>query len=129
MEQSRDERSLGELFSDLSRQTSVLVRQEVALAKTEMSQTAREVGKNVAILAVGGAVVYAGALAILVAIIILLAELMPWWLSALIVGIVVAAIGYFLIDRGRDALQRTPLAPEQTVESLKEDRDWLKEQA
>lgn len=129
MEQSRDERSLGELFSDLSRQTSALVRQEVALAKTEMSQTAREVGKNVAILAVGGAVVYAGALAILAAIIILLAELMPWWLSALIVGIVVAAIGYFLIDRGRDALQRTPLAPEQTVESLKEDRDWLKEQA
>lgn len=129
MERSGDERSLGELFSDLSRQTSELVRQEVALAKTELSQTAGQVGRNVAFLAIGGAVAYAGLLAILAAIVILIAEVIPWWLSALLVGIVVAAIGYFLIDRGRDALKRTQLAPEQTIESLKEDREWLKEQA
>src|SRR5690606_22424330 len=107
MERSGDERSLGELFSDLSRQTSELVRQEVALAKTELSQTAGQVGRNVAFLAIGGAVAYAGLLAILAAIVILIAEVIPWWLSALLVGIVVAAIGYFLIDRGRDALKRT----------------------
>ncbi|MDI3341236.1 MAG: phage holin family protein [Sphaerobacter sp.] len=129
MEQSRDDRSLGELFSELSRQTSTLVRQEVALAKSELSQTAGQVGKNVAFLAVGGAVVYAGVLAVLAAIIILLAEVLPWWLSALLVGIVVAAIGYFLIDRGRAQLKRAQLAPQQTMESLKENREWLKEQA
>ncbi len=77
MQTSRDDRSLGELFKDLSHETSTLVRQEVALAKTELTQTATEVGKDVAFLAVGGAVAYAGLLAILAAIILALALVLP----------------------------------------------------
>lgn len=130
MQQSRerDERSLGELFADLSRQTSQLIRQEVALAKTEMSDTATRVGKNVAFIAAGGVVLYAGILAILAAIIILIAKVIPWWLSALIVGVVVAAIGAVLIDKGIQTLRNSNLAPKQTVETLKEDQEWMKEQ-
>jgi len=128
MQQSRDDRSLGELFSDLSRQTSTLVRQEVQLAKTEISDKVSKVGKDVASMAAGGAVAYAGFLAIVAAIIFLLAEVMPMWLSAFIVGIVVAGVGYMLIQRGRTAMQNEGLAPTQTIGTLKEDAEWAKRQ-
>lgn len=126
---SDDERSLGELFADLSRETSELVREEVALAKTEMTHKASEVGKDMGFLAVGGAVVYAGFLAIIAAIIVGLGQLgMTWWLSAGIVGIVVAAIGAFLVWKGMESLKRTNLAPTKTLDTLKEDATWAKEQ-
>jgi len=128
MQQSKDDRSLGELFSDLSRQTSTLVRQEVQLAKTEMSDKASKVGKDVASMAVGGAIAYAGFLAIVAALIILLAEFLPWWLSAFIVGVAVATAGYMLIQRGREAMKHDNLAPTQTIETLKEDAEWAKRQ-
>ena len=67
---SKDDRSLGELFSELAQDTSTLVRKEVQLAKTEMSQKASRVGKDVGFLAVGGAVAYAGLLAVLAGVIV-----------------------------------------------------------
>src|SRR5438270_13372244 len=87
-----EDRSIGELFSDLTRDLSTLVRQEVDLAKTEMSHKATAVGRDIGFLAAGAAVAYAGFLAIIAAVIIIVAHVMPWWLSALLVGIVVAAI-------------------------------------
>jgi hypothetical protein len=128
MAQSREQPSLGDLFSDLSRQTSTLVRQEVTLAKTEMSEKASAVGKDVGMIAAGGALAYAGLLALIAALIILLAEVMPWWLSALIVGAVVIGAGAMLVQRGREALKHQSIAPEQTIETLKEDAQWVKEQ-
>jgi hypothetical protein len=128
MQQASDNRSLGELFAELSRQTSTLVRQEVALAKTELRQTGTKVGKDVAAIAIGGAVAYAGFLAILAAVIYLLAEIMDWWLAALLVGVVVIVTGYLLIQRGREALKHADLAPHQTIETLKEDAEWAKRQ-
>jgi len=128
MQERREERSLGELFGDLARETGMLVRQEVQLAKTEMTHKASEVGKDIGFLAVGGAVAYAGFLGILAAIVIILAGPLPWWLAALIVGVVVVAIGYFLIQRGRAALQRADPAPRETIDSIKEDVEWAKQQ-
>jgi len=128
-QQVKPERSLGELFGDLTKETSTLVRQEVELAKVELTQKANEVGKDIGFLAVGGAVAYAGLLAILAAIIILLATIgLPWWLAAALVGLVVAGIGYFLVQRGLTALRRTNMAPRQTIQTLKEDAEWIKEQ-
>ncbi len=126
--QDRDDRSLGELFSALAQDTSTLVRKEVQLAKTEMSQKATRVGKDVGFLAAGGAVAYAGLLAILAGIIVLLGQAIPMWLSALLVGLVVAGVGYFLVRRGLDALKQEDLAPRQTIETLKEDGQWAKDQ-
>src|SRR3954453_4403476 len=117
MDKIREERSLGELFSDLSRETSTLVRHEVDLARTEITQKASKVGKDVGTLAVGGAIAYAGFLAILAAVIIILASFIPWWLSALIVGLVVAVIGYFLVQKGLNDLKRQDMAPKQTIET------------
>src|SRR5215207_6326548 len=113
--QSRDDRSLGELFSELAQETSTLVRQEVSLAKTEMTQNASRAGKHVGSLAAGGAVAYAGLLAILAGVIVLLDNVMPLWLSALLVGIVVAVVGYILVRRALDALKREDFAPRETI--------------
>ena len=125
---SKDDRSLGELFSALAQDTSTLVRKEVQLAKTEMSQKASRVGKDVGFLAAGGAVAYAGLLAVVAGIIVLLGQVIPMWLSALLVGLVVAGVGYFLVRKGLDALKQEDLAPRQTIETLKEDQKWAKDQ-
>jgi len=128
MTQRQDERSLGELFSELARETSTLVHQEVQLAKTEMTQKATLVGKDAGMIGAGGAVAYAGFLAIIAGVILVLGLVIPMWLSALIVGIVVAGIGYFLINRGISSLKRSSFTPDQTIESLKEDTEWAKQQ-
>lgn len=123
-----DNRSLGELFSQLSRETSTLIRQEVQLAKAEVSQKASKVGRDVAFLAVGGVIVYAGFLALLAALIIGLAEFMDGWLAALIVGVLVIAVGYLLVQRGINELRRVNPVPERTVATLREDKEWIQEQ-
>ena len=129
MQQHKEDRSLGELFTELSRETSTLVRQEVQLAKAEMTQKASQVGKDVGFLAVGGAVAYAGFLAIIAAVILALVAVgLAGWLSALLVGLVVAGIGGFLIWKGLNALKQEDLVPRQTIETLKEDKEWAKEQ-
>jgi len=126
---SKDDRSLGELFADLARESSTLLRQEVQLAKTELSQNASRVGKDAASIAVGGLIAYAGLLAILAAVIIGLAAAgLPWWVAALLVGVIVAGIGYGLIQRGLTALKREDLAPRRTIGTLQEDAQWAKEQ-
>ena len=119
---------LGDLLGDLATSMSNLVRQEVALAKVEITQKATYVGRNVGYLVIGGAVAYAALLAIIAAIIMLLAKVMPHWGSALIVGAVVGAIGWMLIGKAMAALQQTDLTPHETVETLKEDATWMKQQ-
>lgn len=128
MHTSRDDRSLGELFTELSREMTTLMRQEVRLATTEMSQKASKIGKNIGFLVLGGAVAYAGFLALVAAAIIAVAALVPWWLSALVVGLVVAGIGYALVQKGLSTLRQVDLTPQQTVETLKDDAKWAKEQ-
>jgi hypothetical protein len=124
---SKDDRSLGELFSELAQDTSTLVRKEVQLAKTEMSQKASRVGKDLGFLAAGAALAYAGLLAVLAGVIVLVGQVIPMWLSAFLVGLVVAGVGYFLLRRGLDALKREDLAPRQTIQTLKEDHQWAKD--
>lgn len=124
------DRSLGELFAELSRETTTLVRQEITLAKTEMTQKATRAGKDVGFLAVGGAIAYAGLLTFIAACVLALNLIVhPWWLSALIIAIIVAAIGYAMVRKGLDNLREGNLAPTQTLETLKQDAQWAKEQA
>jgi hypothetical protein len=129
MAQLRDERSLGDLFSDLSRETTTLVRQEVQLAKAELTQSATEAARGIGMLVAGGAVAYAGLLFLLLAIVYGLIEA-GWdaWLSALVVGLVVVALGAILVLRARESLKPANLAPRRTIETLKEDQEWAKEQ-
>jgi uncharacterized membrane protein YqjE len=125
----QEDQSLGELFGELTREMSTLVRQEVSLAKVEMSSKAADAGRDVGYLAAGAAVAYAGFLAIVAALVIIVAHALPWWLAALLVGIVIAAIGGFLVYQGMQHLKRLNLAPTRTLETLKEDAQWAKDQA
>ena len=125
----KDERTLGELFAELSRETATLVRKEVELARVEMTDKATRAGKHVAYIAVGGAVAYAGVLVLAAALVILL-ELagLTWWASALIVGIGITLIGYLFVQRGISAFQKDSLAPTETIETMKENAAWAKGQ-
>jgi hypothetical protein len=129
METQRDDRSLGDLFGDLSRQLGTLIQKEIQLAKTEMTARVTTVGRDAAMMGAGGALAYAALLIGLMALAFLLAELMnSFWLGFLIVAIVVGVIAAVLIQRGRAELKRTDLTPRQTIETIKEDAEWAKQQ-
>jgi hypothetical protein len=128
MQLQKDERSLGELFSELAAETGTLVRQEVALAQAEVTAKATVVGKNVGYLAVGGAVGYAAMLSILAGVVIGLSYFMPAWIAAVLVGLLVGAVAFFVISSALEELKNTNLKPEESVESIKEDAQWLKNQ-
>jgi uncharacterized membrane protein YqjE len=121
------ERPVGDLVKQLAGQTSTLVRQELDLAKAEMSQKATVAGKGAGLL--GGAVVVgllaAGSLT--ACLILALSEVIPDWLAALTVALVMGAIAAVLALQGRNRIRAaTPPVPEQTVETVKEDVEWAK---
>ena len=128
MAQLRDERSLGDLFSDLSRETTTLVRQEVAAGQGRADPECHRGGAGIGMLVAGGAVAYAGLLFLLLATSLDSRGGLGAWLSALLVGLVVVAIGAVLVLRARESLKPANLAPRRTVETLKEDQEWAKEQ-
>ena len=123
------DRSIGELFGDLAQEVGSLVRQEIALAKVEMSRKATEAGKSAGMVAAGGTLAHAGLLAVIAGAILALGTLIPLWIAALIVGFVVLAIGASLAAKHLKALKSLDPAPRETLETLKEDARWAKEQA
>ena len=128
LQQTQDTRSVGELLSDLTRDIGALVRDEVTLAKSEITQKAAQAGKNIAGIAVGGVLAFAGFLAVEGAAIAALAKVMPLWAAALIVGVIVLVVAVMLIMNGVAALKEQDLTPRQTIETLKEDAQWAKQQ-
>jgi len=123
------EPSLGQLFGDLARDIQTLFKQEIALAKTETTQSAKRAAMDIAKLVAGALVLYTGVVFLLAAAVFGLHELdLPWSLSALIVGVIVAAIGLFLVLRAKSDLTSGSLAPTETIESLKQDGEWAKGQ-
>ncbi|MDB4939503.1 MAG: hypothetical protein JWP87_6475 [Labilithrix sp.] len=122
------QRSLGELFSELAQETGTLVRKEVELAKVEMTAKAKVAGRDAALVAGGGSIVALGAMALMGALILALGTLIPLWASALIVGAMVTIIGGVLVAMGIRAFKGLDAAPRQTIETLEEDKRWLREQ-
>jgi hypothetical protein len=129
MDTPSDDRSLGQLFGDLSRQLGTLIQKEIQLAKTEMTTRVTTIGRDAGMIGAGGALAYAALLMALIAIALLLIQLgITPWLGFLLVAILVGAIAAVLIQRGRAELQKTDLAPRQTIETIKEDAEWAKQQ-
>lgn len=125
----REDRSIGELFGQLSQDMTMLFRQELQLARAELSEKISQVTSNLVSVVAGGFVAYVGALALVAALILGLheaAEISPW-VSALIVGAIFAVAGYVMLNRGLKELKRVDLAPRRTVETLKDDVQWAKE--
>jgi len=124
-----DNRSIGDLFAELSRETSQLVRKEVELATTEMTAKARKAGGHISVAATGGALAHAGLLVLLAALVLGLSEMgVKPWLSALIISLLTIGVGYLLINRGTTGLKTTSVAPTRAMESLKEDAKWTTRQ-
>ena len=120
--------SVGELLGDLARDTGVLVRDEVRLAKVEIGQKATTAATNTGLVLGGGALIHAGLIALGLALIIGLTAFMPLWLAALIVGAVVVGSGWMLMAKGLAGLKNLDPVPQQTVQSLERDKQWAKEQ-
>jgi nitrate/nitrite transporter NarK len=121
------DRPLGELMGTLSRDLGTLVRQEIDLAKAEMTQKGKKAGLGAGMF--GGAGV-AGLLALVsltITAILLLNAVMKDWLAALIVTLAWGAVAAVLAMRGRTELREmgSPV-PEQTAQTIKEDVQWAK---
>lgn len=127
-EAERDSRPLTTLFGELAGETSSLIRKEMELAKAEMSEKVSQVTTGATSIAVGGAVAYAGLLFLLLAATYGLAEFLSPWLSALIVGAVVAVIGLVMLSSGRSKLKAANLEPTRTIETIKDDGRWARAQ-
>jgi len=122
--------SFGELFKKLSAETSALIRQEMALARAELTEKGKEAGKGAGLFGGAATVALLGAGAITAGIILLLDLAIAAWLAAIVVGLIYVGIAAFLGLQGRNRIQAaTPPVPEQTVETVKEDVEWAKTRA
>jgi uncharacterized membrane protein YqjE len=125
-------RSIGSLLRELAEGGSFLVRKEIALARIELGEIVAAVGKGTALTAVGAVLALLGALSLLAGFIMLVGD--QWlardryWLASLIVLVISGAVAAWLAKRGMAHLSPRELAPTETVETLKEDKEWLKRQ-
>lgn len=128
-------RPISDVFRELRDEMLLLVRQEIALARTEISHKFSKIGRNIAYLAVGAAIGLLGLVFLLLAatagVLVALIEggmqtNVALWLAPLIVGVVVAIVGYIFVQKAISTLKRESPVPKRTMHSLKEDQQWLK---
>ncbi len=127
MDVPRIDRSLGELFSDLSQQTAELIRHEMRLAKAELSEKAADAGRHAMMIGAGIAFGFATVVTLAAALTLVLIEVgAEPWLAAVIAAIAMGATAYLLAQSGLTALKNQSIAPVETMHSLKETTQWLK---
>lgn len=119
--------SFGQLLSQLATHSAALVRDEVALARQEMRESARSLRMGIVTLAIGALIGWIALATLAAAAVIGLANLMNPEYAALIVGGALAVVGGGVAMVGINRLKRTSLTPEQTMQTLEEDKQWLKE--
>ena len=120
---------LGALISGVIKDLQDLLRAEVQLAKTELREDASAAGKAIAFIAAGAFIGLVGFIFLMQAIVWILDEFMNDWIAAGIVALALLLIAAILAMSGRSKLSQANLKPEQTIASLKEDRDWAKAEA
>ncbi|HUQ88007.1 MAG TPA: phage holin family protein [Vicinamibacterales bacterium] len=127
MDVPRMDRSLGELFSDLSQHTADLIKQEMRLAKIELSEKLSDVGKHAMMIGAAVAFGLAAVVTVAAAITLLLIQVgVTAWLAAAITAAVMGVTAYMLAQSGISALRKKSIAPVETIHSLKETTQWLK---
>jgi uncharacterized membrane protein YqjE len=129
MAMSDHNQSLGQMFADLSRETATLIQKEIELATTELTEKASRMSRSASLVVVGGMIAYSGLLAVVAAIILGLVEYgVSAWAAALLTGVFVVGVGYLLVHRGISALRSQDMRLRETIETLKEDAQWLSSQ-
>lgn len=127
LEELRQEPAIGDLVRDFSQDAATLVRQEIALAKAELKETAADYARDSAKLALAGVIGWFGAMALAAALVIGLSALLDnYWLGALIVAVVLLAAGAVLGSAALKHLRRTPPKPQQAIDNLQEDQRWAR---
>jgi hypothetical protein len=121
----RESQSAFGLLRRLTDELTTLLRQELALATAEVSRSMRLMLTGAASLAVGGAVLFTGLLAMLAAAVLGLATVLQPWLAALVIGAAVAVIGIVLVLAGVRSIDPSTLKPSRTAESLRRDKDVI----
>lgn len=133
-----DERTIPDLFREIADEGRLLLRQEVQLVRTEMMENGKAAARHGGMIAAGGALAYAGLLAIVAALTAGLYALMivagvGWeislWLAPLIVGIVVAIIGYAMYKSAMTQLRKNDMVPQRTAQTMRENAAWMQERA
>ena len=127
IQENRPSESLGELFSNLANQSASLVRDEVELAKQELREKVKTVRSATTVIVLGAFCGLIAVLALCTALIAGLSEYMAVWLAALIVGGILAIVSAITTITGISRLKHASLKPEQTMETLEENKAWLKE--
>ena len=123
----RETRSFSDLFSQLTSDTTLLLRQEVALAKKEFQQALAQAVGGAISLAVGGILATVGLIAVLTSVILALALIMPDWAAALLVGVIFLVLAFIFVMLGINRLKKLKLIPERTSQTLKEDAEMIRE--
>lgn len=121
------EESLTELLGDLANQSASLVRDEVALAKQELNEKLHSFRSTVVVLAAGAFVGLLASLSLCAAAIAGLSVYLEVWMAALLVGVLLTVVAGIVISRGLAHLKQASLKPEKTIETLEENKEWLKE--
>lgn len=121
--------TVGALLGSLAAETGTLVRQEIQLASTEMGEKARHAAGNLGTVVIGGALVHAGFLAVLLGVAVALGAFLPLWVCAVGLGVVAAGAGYALVRNGLDALHGLDPTPKTTLATLRSAAPVLKEHA
>ncbi|HET7275016.1 MAG TPA: phage holin family protein [Longimicrobiaceae bacterium] len=125
----RAEPSLGDLFKELARESSSLIRQETALAKAELRENFRSLAKDLAKLAVGGALLLLAFIILNAFLIVLIGDALDnYWLAALALGILYLLVGVGLVISGKNGLERDDLKPDMTLQTLRDDKAWVQEE-
>jgi hypothetical protein len=127
-ERSAEDRSIGALISEVTQDISKLFRQEVALAKAELKDEAAKAGKAGGMLAGAGFAGYMVAVLLSLALVFALDAVMPMGWAAVIVAVLWAIVGGVLYSVGRKRMKDVDPVPRQTVETLKEDAQWVRDQ-
>ena len=120
--------SVGELVGRVTTDISTLMRQEFALAKAELTEEAKKAGKGAGSLGAAGFLGYLAAIFASLTLMFLLDLFLPLWAAALIVTVLYGVIAYVLFSKGKKQLKTVDPTPRQTVETLKEDVQWAKDQ-
>ncbi|HTJ23299.1 MAG TPA: phage holin family protein [Gemmatimonadaceae bacterium] len=124
-------RPLGVLLRDLAEGSASLVRGEARLARVEVGELVSAAGKGTALVATGGVLALLGGLSVLAGIVLLIGDQwLPadlYWVAALIVLVIASGVAAWLAKRGMTLLSPSRLAPTETMTTLKEDKEWLKQ--
>lgn len=130
VEHTDGRRSIGLLLRELAEGSAELVRGEARLARMELSAAASAAGRGTAFVAVGGVLLLLGTLAFFTGLVLLIGDQwLPrdlYWVSALLFALITGGVAAWLAMRGRKALSPSALVPQETVATLKEDKEWLK---